>query len=155
MSLVLKINLVAHIVVGLVAVAAFYAVLINLLKRRLNFRFLRFSSLAGAVGIFLSWLTGGYYYAVYYGQAVKPVIKKSGYPWIHNVLMEAKEHVFLFLPFIAIILVLIIWFLESEILANEKLKKYLILTAGAAVVLGTLIVLMGMAISGAANIKNG
>ena len=69
--------------------------------------------------------------------------------------MEAKEHVFLFLPFLAIVLALAIWFLESEILADEKLKRYLILTAGAAFVLGLFIVLMGMAISGAANIKSG
>ncbi|MEK9150944.1 MAG: hypothetical protein AAB411_02570 [Patescibacteria group bacterium] len=155
MSLALKINLIVHIVVGLIAVAAFYAVLVNLLKSRLNFSSLRFFSLAGVIGIFLSWFTGGYYYAVYYGQAVKPIIKKSGYPWIHNVLMEAKEHVFLFLPFLAIVLALAIWFLESEILADEKLKRYLILTAGAAFVLGLFIVLMGMAISGAANIKSG
>lgn len=154
MNLVLKLNLVIHIIAGLVAVAAFYAVLVNLLKSRLNFYFLRLFSLTGAVGIFLSWLTGGYYYAVYYGQAVKPVIKGSGYPWIHNVLMEAKEHVFLFLPFIAIVLVLAIRFFESEILADEKLKKNLILMAGGAVALGVLVVLMGMAISGAANVKN-
>ena len=42
MSLALKINLIVHIVVGLIAVAAFYAVLVNLLKSRLNFSSLRF-----------------------------------------------------------------------------------------------------------------
>src|SRR3990167_6368538 len=50
---------------------------------------------AGSFG--LSWFVGGYYYVKFYGSLVKPVILKSAVPWAHAVVMESKEHIFLFI----------------------------------------------------------
>ena len=96
-------TLVAHIILGLIAIAALYAVWMGLLKKRLAARFLAWSAWISAISFFLSWLSGGYYYVVHYGKAVKPLIKAGPYPWAHTVVMEAKEHIFLFLPFCALV----------------------------------------------------
>lgn len=55
------------------------------------------------VGAFLlSWIIGGYYYVKTYGPMIKPVIKSGPTPWAHSIITETKEHIFLFLPFMAI-----------------------------------------------------
>src|SRR3989344_6768256 len=54
---------------------------------------------SGAVGVaafIASWIAGGYYYVVHYGTLVKPVIKAGVAQWVHNIIMETKEHIFLF-----------------------------------------------------------
>ena len=57
----------------------------------------------GVVALFLSWLTGGYYYLTNYQASVKAFIKAGPFPWTHGVITETKEHVFIFLPFLAIV----------------------------------------------------
>lgn len=104
---------------------------------------------AGILGFVLSWLTGGYYYVKYYGPLVKPIIKQGVSPWAHAVVMEAKEHIFLFV----IPMALSVWFLSRlsfpELQQNGVLKplKILILSVAA---LTLLIGLMGFIISAAA-----
>ena len=55
----------------------------------------------GLIAILTSWVFGGFYYVDVYGVDVKPIIKAGPSPWAHSVIMEAKEHLFLFLPFLA------------------------------------------------------
>lgn len=57
----------------------------------------------GAIFLFFSWLTGGYYYLTNYQATVKALIKAGPYPWAHSVVTEVKEHVFMFLPFLAVV----------------------------------------------------
>ncbi len=47
------------------------------------------------------WIVGGYNYLTAYGSQVRPVILAGPHPWAHEVVMEAKEHIFVFLPIIA------------------------------------------------------
>lgn len=58
----------------------------------------------GAGGAFLSWLVGGYYYVVHYGTQVKPVIiaQTSTLKWAHKIVIEFKEHLFLFIPILTV-----------------------------------------------------
>ncbi len=58
----------------------------------------------GLGAILLAWLMGGMYYFNFYSSQVKPTIKGSDFNWAHIVVMELKEHVFLFLPFLAFFL---------------------------------------------------
>src|SRR3989338_9086701 len=51
----------------------------------------------GVAAFVASWIAGGYYYVVYYGTLVKPVIKSGIAPWAHDIIMETKEHIFLFI----------------------------------------------------------
>ncbi|MEK7146995.1 MAG: hypothetical protein AAB772_01930, partial [Patescibacteria group bacterium] len=80
MSLILKISLASHVILGIIAIIFFYAVWLNLFKQKLNLKLLKFSSLTGLIAFLLSWLTGGYYYVVYYGNAVRPGIKGGQFP---------------------------------------------------------------------------
>jgi hypothetical protein len=63
-------------------------------------------SLTGLILISASWIVGGYYYVTTYGKAVKPVIVGSAYAWAHGIIMEAKEHIFLFIPLMAAVVVI-------------------------------------------------
>jgi len=68
-----------------------------------NVRRARRVTLLGIVLIFLAWLAGGFYYVEIYGDAVKPLIKEGPMPWAHKIVMETKEHVFIFLPFLGLL----------------------------------------------------
>ena len=103
----------------------------------------------GVVAFLASWLTGGYYYVVYYGTFVKPVIKSGVAPWVHNIIMETKEHVFLFIIPLAMT-VLFITLLEKEDMERLKLRRLALWLAGTVAVLGLLIGAMGFVISAAA-----
>ncbi len=50
----------------------------------------------------VSWGTVAAYYLTHYQQAVKAVIKESNWPWAHGVILETKEHIFMFIPILAI-----------------------------------------------------
>lgn len=67
------------------------------------------ASLVGVISAFISWLVSGLYYVIFYGSQVKPTIKGGPWPWAHSIFMEAKEHIFLFLPFFAILFMFLIW----------------------------------------------
>jgi hypothetical protein len=49
-----------------------------------------------------------------YGSQVKPIILAGLHPWVHKVVMEAKEHIFIFLPIIAFALAITLSFMDSD-----------------------------------------
>jgi hypothetical protein len=59
-----------------------------------------------AACVWAAWPFGGYEYLKVYGSRLKPVILQGNWPWVHEVLMEAKEHLFLFLPVVVATLAL-------------------------------------------------
>jgi len=144
-----KILLVSHVIAGLLAIIASYAVWMGLLKRELSAKFLTRTSWFAAVMIWVSWLAGGYYYWAYYGQSVKTVIIQGRYAWAHSVFMESKEHVFLFLPFLYLVLAIVISGFSDRLTAQPDLKKQLALLAAINAILGIIITLSGVVISGA------
>ena len=149
MTSLLKFLLASHVVWGLLGVAAFYAVWMGLLRETSPVKFLKASAIWGVIFLVLSWATGGYYYATYYGAAVRSVIRAGQYSWAHSVFMEAKEHVFLFLPFLGIVLAVTLVALGERIDQKPVLKKELAILAGVLSVLGIFITLAGAVISGA------
>lgn len=106
-------------------------------------------ALLGAVGFLGSWLIGGYYYVVFYGPLVKPVISAGATPWAHLIVMETKEHVFLLLiPMIAVITLLAR--LDASTIAALRLKVPFALLTAVTAVTGLGIGLLGYIISAAA-----
>ena len=103
----------------------------------------------GFVSFVLTWLLGGYYYVKFYGPLVKPIIKAGNAAWAHAIVMEAKEHVFLF----AIPIAVTIYFLArldfNELRSLGLRRRYLHITAIAAG-LGLVLGAMGFIISAAA-----
>lgn len=150
MSSFLQYLLVGHVLFGLLGTIAFYAVWMGLLKKRENLSFLRGSALAGWLFFLLSWASGGYYYTTYYGRAVKPLIKAGQFSWAHSVVMETKEHVFLFLQFLAAVVFLLLWLAGEDLGSKPRLARPLTFLTGFLTVLGTALALAGVVISGAA-----
>jgi len=99
------------------------------------------------VGAFLaSWIAGGYYYVVYYGTLVKPIIKSGVAPWVHNIIMETKEHIFLFIIPLAMT-ILFITLLSKEEMEKLRLRKITLWLAFSVAMLGLIIGAMGFMIS--------
>jgi len=134
---------------GLLAIVAYYAVWFDLIKKDINIDFLKKSSLYGLLLFLLSWLSGGYYYALYYGNVVKPIIKIGPYPWAHTIFMEFKEHIFLFIPFLALVVTLCFFLLENNIKGNKEIKQSITYLSAIIVFLSTIITFSGIIISGA------
>ncbi|MEK7593834.1 MAG: hypothetical protein AAB471_01570 [Patescibacteria group bacterium] len=147
---ILYTSLIVHIIAGLVGVISAFALLIGLLHRVPKIRSLKIWSVITFFSFILSWATGAYYYVLYYGKAVKPVILAGGAPWAHKIVMEAKEHVFLFIPFVAFVIMVGIFAAPDAILGDRPIKKSLAWLSAFVFVLGALIALAGVAISGAA-----
>ena len=141
--------LIGHVALGLLGITLFVMVTVSLMRNPLRIGLIKWSAFLGFIAFVASWVTGGYYYATYYGKAVKPVIKAGAYPWAHNFVMEAKEHVFLVLPFLAATVWLVLWLLGGSLETAPGLKRAALLLSWTIVVLGVAITLSGMVISGA------
>lgn len=104
-------------------------------------------ALLGVIFIFLSWITGGYYYVEFYGSLVKPIIKEGPTPWAHSVVTETKEHVFLFLPFLSILAYGLIGKLKTKIAKDRKLRVSILTLVGLIVLVALSMAAMGYVIS--------
>ncbi|MBI2984926.1 MAG: hypothetical protein HYY50_04875 [Candidatus Kerfeldbacteria bacterium] len=149
MTSALTIYLVIHVLAGLAGTAGFYGAWFNLLRGAKNFRALRAESMTGLIMILVSWVTGAVYYVTYYGATVKPLIKAGPYPWAHAFLMEWKEHVFLFLPFLAAVVTIAIWRVSPGDQLPDGTRRWLGWLCGLIVFLGAAMALAGTGISGA------
>lgn len=96
------------------------------------------------------WIVGGYNYLTVYGSQVKPIILAGPHPWAHEVVMEAKEHIFVFLPIIAFALSITLFVLDRDaFLDDTKFRRALTITACLALFMVLLMFLMGAVISNA------
>ena len=149
MTKFLEMMLVVHVLSGLVGVSSVYFIWTGFLKKTLKLSSLIKSCWIALVSFVLSWLSGGYYYVAYYGDNIKPVIKSGDYPWAHSVFTETKEHLFLFLPFLTLMILISLYLYGDKLEKNEKLKKSFTLLSGITFFLGVFITLAGVIISGA------
>lgn len=92
-------------------------------------------SLLGVIILFLSWIVGGFYYVQFYGPLVKPVIKSGPLPWAHSIITETKEHVFIFLPILAVLVYGLIKNYQLRLLEDKKLKVALLMLVGLVVLI--------------------
>ncbi len=111
---------------------------------------------AGYLAVFFvtagCWIAGGYNYLTVYGSQVKPVILTGLYPWAHEIVMEAKEHVFVFLPIITFALSISLSALDrNTFLDDARLRRALMIVAGLALFMVLLMFLMGAIVSSAGN----
>lgn len=100
-----------------------------------------------ALFIFLSWFAGGYYYVVHYGSAVKPIIKSiPSLAWVHSVVMEQKEYVFLFLPPVILSTLLVVWH-AGQMIFTPCVKRTLLWMMIFTILAGATIAVQGFIIS--------
>ena len=141
--------LVAHIFLGTSGIIFLTAYLLSIFKKEIDFKWLKINSFLALLSFIASWITGGYYYTSYWGKSVKPIILKGEYSWTHSILMETKEHVFLFLPFLALALFAVTYLTSPDL---GKDKKLVLAAAGlcfTTVSIALMIMLSGIIISGA------
>jgi hypothetical protein len=94
------------------------------------------------------WIVGGYNYLTAYGSQVRPVILTGPRPWAHEVVMEAKEHIFVFLPIIAFALSITLSTLYRNTFQDDaKSRRALTMIACLALFMVLLMFLMGAIIS--------
>jgi hypothetical protein len=99
------------------------------------------------------WIVGGYNYLTVYGSQVRPVILTGPRPWAHEVVMEAKEHIFVFLPIIAFALSITLSTLYRNTFQDDaKARRALTMIACLALFMVLLMFLMGAIISNAGQI---
>ena len=132
----------AHAFLGEFAVFAFFWVFVELFNPHPD-RIKRIQKIAliGFALLILSWIVGGFYYTSIYGAEVKPLIKAGPQPWAHNVFTETKEHVFLFLPFLGLMVWQLLTFFGASIVKEKKVRM-------AIQFLALLIVLIGLSMAG-------
>lgn len=150
--------LVAHVMLGVIGVIASFMVAFMLIKPEIP----RLALLRAAWSAFLmyalSWYVGGWYYWKYYGTPKsadgyvfpRGRIVEGDFPWAHYIFTESKEHAFIFLPFAALALALLLHYKSDALSIDSLLKKRVIALALVIATLGVIITLSGILMSGAA-----
>jgi hypothetical protein len=150
MSTFFAILLITHVVLGLVGVMASFRVTFLLLCPEIKVSSLKRVSILAFLSYFISWLSGGWYYWKYYGANVKPKIVGGDYSWAHLIVMEAKEHVFLLLPFATLCIAILLWFKADTLATDPVLKKRLMILSLVITTIAIIITLSGILITGGA-----
>ena len=112
------------------------------------------SYVTAAFNIVGCWIIGGYYYLTVYGSQVKPEIIAGPQPWAHQIIMETKEHIFLFLPVISLALMMTMILLSQDdtLLKNSKSRRAVTAISYLILFMILLTFVMGAIISNAARI---
>lgn len=137
-----------HAAVAEIGLFAFLWVLVELLNpTESRIERAKIAALIGVACLLTAWLVGGFYYVEVYGSQIKPVIKASDAKWVHSIVMEVKEHVFLFLPILATLVAALIYKYDKEIIRSKDARLSIVLLAGLIFLLGFSIAGMGAIIS--------
>jgi len=137
-----------HAVLGEVGALAFLWVFVELLNpNESRLRRARIAALLGILFLAGAWFFGGFYYVTEYGAAVKPIIKSGPIPWAHSIITETKEHVFLFLPFLAILTWGLLKRYQNEFIQKRNFRMAVLLISGLVVLLAFAMAGMGFLIS--------
>jgi hypothetical protein len=107
---------------------------------------------AAILNVIGCWIIGGYNYLASYRGSIRGIILSGPQPWAHEIVMEAKEHIFLFLPVVSIMLALGLYTVTRDraLMEEAQIRKALIVTAGLALFMVILMFVMGSTISNAA-----
>ena len=142
--------IILHAMTAEIGLFAFLWVLVELLSpdaARINRD--RIAAGFGLVCLLAAWVMGGYYYFNIYGAGIKPVIKAGDAPWVHSVVMEVKEHVFLFVPVLAAVVFGLISKYGQALIHKRDIRVSICLLAGLIFLLGFAIAGMGVIIASA------
>lgn len=148
-----------HSITGGLSALALFWIIVEL--RHLSERGIKRVRIASYFSAFFNiigcWIVGGYSYLTDYGSNVKPIIKSGPQPWAHQIITETKEHIFIFLPILSILLAVTLYSLgKNEVLLKDiKAKKGVILLTVFILIFVLLMFVMGVFISNAGSLGNG
>ena len=112
-----------------------------------NVRRAKFAVVVGLIFVVAAWLGGGFYYVDIYGADVKPFIEEGPMPWAHGVVMETKEHVFLFIPFLAAMAWGVMVRIGDRVSSNPRARSAALWATGSVAFLSAAMALMGFLVS--------
>lgn len=142
-----------HAALGEIGIFAFLWVFVELLNpTKTRIQRAKIVAMVGLIFIVFSWFAGGYYYVEHYGPEVKPMIKEGPAPWAHKIFTETKEHVFLFLPFLAALTIGLIHHYKDRLITNKDAKNAVLWSSGLIVLIGLAMAFMGYMISTGARV---
>ncbi|HET6580663.1 MAG TPA: hypothetical protein VFG36_02175, partial [Methanoregula sp.] len=78
------------------------------------------------------------------------IILSGPQPWAHEIIMETKEHVFLFLPIVSILLALGLYSINPGLMNEDQVRRAVVVTAALALFMVILMLVMGSVLSNAA-----
>ena len=137
-----------HATVAELGLFAFLWVFVELLNpTEVRIRRAKIAAMFGVACLIAAWLAGGFYYVEVYGSQIKPVIKGSDAKWVHSIVMEVKEHVFLFLPILAALVAALLYRFDKELISNRDARLSVVMLAGLIFLLGFSIAGMGAIIA--------
>ena len=137
-----------HAIIAEIGLFAYLWVLVEMLNpTEARIRRAKIAAVIGVICLFVAWVAGGFYYVDVYGTGIKPAIKASDAKWVHSIVMETKEHVFLFLPLLAFVTTSLIFRFGKELIDNRAVRKTVVLLAGLIFLLGFSIAGMGAIIA--------
>ncbi|MBI2452255.1 hypothetical protein HYV50_04245 [Candidatus Pacearchaeota archaeon] len=140
-----------HATLGELGAIGFLWIFIELLNpSKKGIKRIKLVSLVALILIILSWISAGWYYVNVYGPSVKPIIKAGPQPWAHAIFMEAKEHIFLFIPFISLLANFVIRKHGRHLINRRKTKTALMILCLFIFLLAMAMALMGYFISSGA-----
>lgn len=117
-----------HASIGAVAALSFLWVSIELIEpTAARIKRATTVSLVGVWATFSCWILGGAYYLFQYTEFVRPIITSGPHPWAHEIIMEIKQHVFLLIPFLALMVYLFIRQSSREILLDKTMRRLTII----------------------------
>lgn len=146
MSTLQAATLITHVLAGIAGIGLLNLLAMHFLKRAPNFSFLAGVAWSAAGLFWLSFATSAYYYVTYYGKAVKPRILEGSLPFAHTFFMEAKEHVFLIVPFLALALALLISGLKRA--PDKGVQRAGLYLSLVALAIGVFVAAAGIIVSG-------
>lgn len=137
-----------HATVAEIGLFAFLWVLVELLNpTETRIRRAKIAALIGVVCLITAWFAGGFYYVEVYGSQIKPAIKASDAKWVHSIVMEVKEHIFLFLPILAMLTAGLLHKYDKDLIENRDAQVTVVLLAGLIFLLGFSLAGMGAIIA--------
>lgn len=137
-----------HAFSGYIVILAFLWVFIELFVagERANITRLQGAAVVGTVFLVIVWLVGGYLYRELYGP-VKELIKAGPFPWAHEIIMEWKEHAFLFLPFVGFSIATILSKVGDRVVKESGLRRLVLILVLLLVILLALMAVTGIIIA--------
>lgn len=146
MTPLLAAALITHVIIGVIAIGMHNVLLMHLLKREPKYAFLEKIAWGAALAYLVSWAAAAYYYVSHYGNAVKPRILAGATPIGHTFFMEAKEHVFLLVPFAAIAIAVTVSLLKKY--PDSRVQKSVALLTLIALASSVFVAAAGIFVSG-------
>ncbi len=145
-----------HSVLGGIAAAAVAWIIIEIRHPTPNglYRARLAAFFAAAINITGCWIIGGYQYLTAYPE-VKEAIKAGPYDWAHLIVLETKEHIFLFLPVILVCLALMVHGMAARdgLPDMAAVRKPVLMVAFLGLSLIALMFIMGAIVSVAGNLS--